>query len=248
MSKERMVNTKFWDDDYIIALDPTEKLLFLYFLTNPLTNIAGVYEISLRRIAFDTGIDKDAVTKIIDRFCQADKISYCDGFAIVHNFIKHQNFSEKSKIKDGINAILAGLPDKIKNEINKIYIRYGSPSNYLNLNLNSNLNLNKSNAPVGYSDEFKNFWNEYPRKIDKGKAFKQWIKRVKDGAKVEDLILAAKNYASYCKSAKKQMEYVKHPATFIGPDKSFEDYIHQSNQADSTQSTIERMRQIQPGG
>ena len=56
-----MVNTKFWDDTYIVTLDPIEKLLYLYFLTNPLTNICGIYEIQLRRVAFDTGIDKEVV-------------------------------------------------------------------------------------------------------------------------------------------------------------------------------------------
>ena len=50
MSDTRMIKTKFWDDDYISYLDSVEKLLFLYCLTNPLTNIAGIYEITLKRI------------------------------------------------------------------------------------------------------------------------------------------------------------------------------------------------------
>ena len=41
--KHRYIKTKFWDDSYIIELNPHEKLLFLYLITNPLTNIAGVY-------------------------------------------------------------------------------------------------------------------------------------------------------------------------------------------------------------
>ena len=64
-----MINTRFWIDDYISHLDPTEKLMFLYFLTNPLTDICGVYEIPLKNIALDTGIDKEMVEKIIKRFC-----------------------------------------------------------------------------------------------------------------------------------------------------------------------------------
>jgi len=38
--KKRYISTKFWDDEFIVNLDPIEKLLFMYFLTNPLTNVA----------------------------------------------------------------------------------------------------------------------------------------------------------------------------------------------------------------
>ena len=41
--KQRYINTKFWDDNYVIQLDPSEKLMFIYFITNPLTNICGIY-------------------------------------------------------------------------------------------------------------------------------------------------------------------------------------------------------------
>ena len=53
MFKHRYINTHFWKDNYIINLDPTEKLIYLYLLTNPLTNIAGVYEINIKEISID---------------------------------------------------------------------------------------------------------------------------------------------------------------------------------------------------
>ena len=37
MAKTRIINTRFWIDDYTSNLDPIEKLLFLYFLTNTAT-------------------------------------------------------------------------------------------------------------------------------------------------------------------------------------------------------------------
>jgi hypothetical protein len=73
MAKLRSVNTKFWDDNYIIKLKPIEKLLFLYFLTNPLTDICGAYEISKARISFDTGINLDLLETILERFFERKK-------------------------------------------------------------------------------------------------------------------------------------------------------------------------------
>lgn len=117
MARTRMINTKFWDDSYIIELDPIEKLMFLYFLTNGLTNVCGIYEISLRRIAFDTGIDREMVLKILQRFKKEDKIYYLEGWIIIKNFIKHQSFNQNMKI--GAEKVFNAIPDKIWLEIRK---------------------------------------------------------------------------------------------------------------------------------
>jgi hypothetical protein len=93
MSKLRSVNTHFWNDNYIVDLDPVEKLLFLYLLTNEQTNMLGIYELNLRRISFDTGIDKDMVLKIFKRFEDNGKAKYNNGFVILPNFIKNQKFN-----------------------------------------------------------------------------------------------------------------------------------------------------------
>lgn len=139
MAKRRIINTKFWSDNYITNLDPSEKLLFLYFLTNPYTNISGAYEISIRQIALDTGFDKEMVEKIIKRFSKDNKIYYLHGYVVIKNFIKHQE--KNPKVRIGIENEAKNLPEDIKN------IVYDSLS-YLNLNsnLNSNSNLNLSST------------------------------------------------------------------------------------------------------
>ena len=76
MSKKRYIDTRFWDDEYVIGLNCSEKLLFLYLLTNPITDICGIYEIHLRRIAFDTDIDKKNVLKILEKFARERKVFY----------------------------------------------------------------------------------------------------------------------------------------------------------------------------
>ena len=112
MSKLRSVNTKFWEDHYVENLDPIEKLLFLYLLTNSCTNMLGIYEISLRRIAFDTGIDRDMVVKIFERFDKKRKASYVAGHVMLHNFHKHQNLNNNMKAS-ALNTA-ENLPDVIK--------------------------------------------------------------------------------------------------------------------------------------
>lgn len=111
MSTKRYVNTAFWDDEWVQTLDPSEKLMYLYLLTNPLTNIAGVYKIATRRIIFDTGFNSDIVTTILDRFQKAGKVVYFDGYIILPNWPKNQNPTED--VKKGIARVLAMVPGEV---------------------------------------------------------------------------------------------------------------------------------------
>jgi len=147
MFKERYVNTKFWDDNYIVKLDPIEKLLFLYFLTNPLTNICGIYEISPRRIAFDTGIEEETILTILERFKKAEKIMYQNNYVVIKNFTKYQK--NNPKINKGIELVLAQIPKELIKWANidwdRLSIDYDSLSkatNYSNTNTNTNSNSN----------------------------------------------------------------------------------------------------------
>jgi len=52
---ERGFQTELWTDSFIQGLSPEDKLLFIYLWTNKHCNQAGLYEITLKTIAFDTG-------------------------------------------------------------------------------------------------------------------------------------------------------------------------------------------------
>lgn len=145
-----MINTKFWDDNYTSNLDPIEKLLFLYFLTNTSTNISGVYEIPLKKIANETGVDKEMVEKIIQRFSKDNKVFYFKGWLYVVNFIKNQN-QKSPKVQRGIEIELEAVPKEIKDLISKSSkgidtLSHSNTNTNSNSNLNSNTNLTKSNS------------------------------------------------------------------------------------------------------
>lgn len=108
-----MIKDSFWTDSYVANLDPIEKLLYLYLLTNPLCNIAGIYEIQNRRIAFDTGIDKDMVEKMLNRFENDGKILRHHDWLILVNYAKHQSYKNPNVTK-GIGRIIEELPIEVK--------------------------------------------------------------------------------------------------------------------------------------
>lgn len=109
MSTQRYIDTSFWDDTWIQELDPSEKLLYIYLLTNPLTNIAGIMELTIKRICFDTGFNSDTVGHILKKFEDAKKVYQYKSYIIIKNFPKHQHL-ENNKILHGVVSILSKLP------------------------------------------------------------------------------------------------------------------------------------------
>jgi len=116
--KTRYVKTKFWSDGYIVKLDIIERYLFLYFLTNEHSNIAGIYEMPVEIIARESGVEKEMIEKIITRFSSAGKIYYIDGWVYVKNFAKHQAINDS--VKQGIERERKGVPPEIMEKIDKI--------------------------------------------------------------------------------------------------------------------------------
>lgn len=112
MAKQRYIQDSFWTDPYIEKLDPSEKLLFLYYLTNPLCNIAGIYEIRNNRVAYETGFDKDMIDRIKNRFVKDGKMLIIDDWILLVNFAKNQNLNPN--VKEGMRRIIKELPDKVK--------------------------------------------------------------------------------------------------------------------------------------
>lgn len=146
MAKNRMINTRFWVDDYISNLDPVEKLLFLYFLTSPASDISGAYEVPLKTVATDTGIEIQTVARIIKRFTRDKKIFYINGWVGIVNFAKHQldNPKVQAGIKNGLDKAPKELVEKMTIDYTKTKHRLSHLNSNLNLNLNSNLNSNSN--------------------------------------------------------------------------------------------------------
>lgn len=116
MAQLRSVNTKFWEDPWVESLAPDEKLLFLYLITNSYANIAGIYEISMRRISFETGIELERVRKGLERLGKDKKAFFISGnYMFLPNFLKNQNLN--ANMKTGVLKIFNNLPKAVKTRL-----------------------------------------------------------------------------------------------------------------------------------
>jgi len=79
-----------------------------------------------------------------------------------------------------------------------------------------------------YTDGFERFWKAYPRNVDKVRAYKNYMTRLKEGYTDEQIISAAENYSLECKRRHTEEPFIKHPATFLSDSLSFLDYTNDS--------------------
>lgn len=142
MSKFRMVRTEFWEDPKVVEeLTPEDKYFFLYLLTNSKTTQIGIYQITKKQMAFDTGYSIESINALLDRFINHHKlVVYNDKTReiAIKNWGKY-NFNRGGKpIIDCVNSELQQVKDKKlilfvgrkveKKEIRKIYEWYGDTS------------------------------------------------------------------------------------------------------------------------
>lgn len=170
MAKTRMVNTRFWNDSFISQLDPIEKLLFIYFITNEHTNICGIYELPLKVAAIETGIDESMFKKVLGRL--KPKIFYYEGWVIATNFPKHQSL-DNPKIQKGIENEKSVIPQRILEKA----IAYGYPidrASHPDSDLDSDSNTN-SNTTSLRSVSKKSSKSFSPTELAIYQAFKEFV-------------------------------------------------------------------------
>lgn len=84
-----------------------------------------------------------------------------------------------------------------------------------------------------YSEDFLIFWKEYPKKVGKGEAFKQWKKaKLSEGDK-KDISVALKWQKKSDRWRSSNGRYIPNPATYIS-QRRWEDEPCENNSADIT--------------
>lgn len=75
MAKFRMVQTEFWSDPKVMEeMTPEDKFFFMYLLTNPQVTQIGIYRLTKKQVAFETGYSLETVQLLFERFLQQHEL------------------------------------------------------------------------------------------------------------------------------------------------------------------------------
>lgn len=121
MAEFRNIHTRIWKDDWFSELEVDAKCLFIYLFSNERASVCGMYELPLKYIAFETGIDKKRVVEILGEFEQAKKVYYRDSLVWVVNLKKYNDSGDNAKVRIRTAKDLETIPDC---ELKKMYFEY----------------------------------------------------------------------------------------------------------------------------
>lgn len=110
MADFRQVHCKTWRDDWFSELPTDAKLLWLYLITNQATSVSGIYQLPVKFIAFETGLEKDRILQILDTFKSDGKIDFDDSVIWVKKFRDYQA-TKSNKVEKRIMLDFNSLPD-----------------------------------------------------------------------------------------------------------------------------------------
>lgn len=183
MGIKRVVDTSFWTDGKVDEFTPEDKLFMMYLLTSPFSTQLGIYEISIKQVAFHLGYSMDTVRNLIERFENSYKIiifSQSTNEVAIKNFLRHSIIKGGKPVEDCIKREMAkvknksliskvfshisdkdDLNDTVKKIISEFQNENQNDKNNDNVNENENENDNDNDVsyPVSYHDSYN---DSYP--------------------------------------------------------------------------------------
>lgn len=107
MGAYRKIMVDIWQDPFFVELSVSDKLFFFYLLTNAKSTQHGIFEISMKIMAFDTKLSPKVLKSQIEKFAQWGKIAFdpVTNEIMVLNWMKYNNPDNPSVLKHLQKAI-----------------------------------------------------------------------------------------------------------------------------------------------
>lgn len=103
MGIKRIVDTAFWTDGKMDDFSPEDRYFYLYLMTNPFSTQLGIYEISVKQVAFQLGYSMDAVKVLLERFQNKYGLIIYDpetSEIAIKNYLRHSIVKGGTPVRD----------------------------------------------------------------------------------------------------------------------------------------------------
>ncbi len=246
--KTRIIHTKFWEDSYIAELNPKEKLLFLYLITNQRVNLVWFYECPDRVILFDTGLSNKELQETKKKFMEDRRVLFVENYVYLVNANKYESYTgEKNKVAS--EKLLSQISTPIKDEVNRLLdtpidTPIDTPS-IGSISHKSEVISNKLEVINNKSEEnFEKFWKTYPRKVNKKKSFEKYLKLVGKDNELVGKIQSAIEMQLETTYKKTEKKYIPHPTTWLNNAK-WEDEVETPKKKFANERTMTKKERLE---
>jgi len=264
------IDDLFWKDTKMKARSDDAKMVFFYLLTCPHRTMIGMFHLPIGYASADMGWKPERFTKGFEELFRNGFINrdLSAEVVLIKNYLKYNQIENPNQVKAAVSAIdkiapnlcdadltdiLEGLYKPfMKPLLERLQKRYIKPETETETETETEYKMcvfeneekpkkeQKTNTNADYSPEFELFWKAYPNQIEKVKAWKVWNTRICEKVGSEKLIHAAREYAKKCSREKTELKYIKHPSTFLGPLRPYEEFIRGGDEDYGQQGTAQR--------
>jgi hypothetical protein len=110
--KTRIIHTRFWQDSFVSTLSKTDKLIFIYLLTNDRVSLTGIYELPDKYIKADLEVTQKELDGTKQKLAKNDKIYFLDGWVRIVNHDKYNSYTGE-KIEIAKEKEIQSVPSKL---------------------------------------------------------------------------------------------------------------------------------------
>lgn len=232
MATYRNIQMSFWTDSKVTDdFTPEDRYFYLYLMTNPHTNLAGCYELSLKIASNETGYTKEVIENLIDRFTTVHNLirySRNTKEVLILNWSKFNWTSSEATMK-GVRKSVSEVKDLefkgfLESLLNKEEGVSIPPMDGMGetVTFTDTFTDKKGKGGVGgkpksseLKSEFESLWKLYPKKQGKDKAYGYYEKVRKNGTAYEEVERGINSYVAYINANEIDMQYVKQGSTFF---------------------------------
>lgn len=249
MSRYRKVDPRIWNDEKFRMLSDNGKLAFFFLLTHPQQTMLGAMRATIPGLAAEIGWSEEAFREAFREALAKGMAEHDERACLVAlpNFLKYNRpespnvvkawadaldllpeCSLKSRVIARSKAFAEGLPEAFAKALPEAFAKSMPNQEQEQEQEHTPPALRASAVRVPEGPEaFEVAWREYPKRAggnSKSAAMKAWNARLREGCTEEVLLGGVRRYAAFVRATGKEgTVYVKQAATFLGPDKHFEE-------------------------
>jgi len=111
--KARQIQSRFWDDSVVQNATWQSKYIFIYLLTCSPINMCGIFQLTEKKIIFETGLSEGDLTIAKEELSAAKKVFLFEGWVFVVNAFKNCKVWKSEKCWDAWEEDFSKISDEI---------------------------------------------------------------------------------------------------------------------------------------
>lgn len=111
--KTRIIQTRYWDDEFVVESGKLTKYLYIYLLSSQYINISGIFQLHDKKIMTETDLTPMELQKAKEELSVKNKVHFMNGWVYVVNAEKNNAYRNSPKNETAYTREFALVPAEI---------------------------------------------------------------------------------------------------------------------------------------